>query len=307
MLVMPSLLFLFSVLVGHTNGEQCSTSEYLTIATNSNLEGCTSEVGFGGFSAILTLTKAQIQAVCDSSACMALMDDMRAMNFGNCKIEGTNVSLGTDILDPFAKVCTGSGSVDLSAASISDESIGSAASGSTNSASARTIGWVLIVLGSTMPSLPTFVVVSLTLVKGVIADEECSLQELMSIASNKNVAGCSKAAGFSSMSTISDLTPEQLEAVCGSSACAALMKDTAALELGNCRIPVSKIYLQSDIIDPFTERCSTTEATGSSSSSRSTASNLRTESSSSATNSARKVAFTAVSSIAMVLATVLIV
>ncbi|EGZ09949.1 hypothetical protein PHYSODRAFT_355830 [Phytophthora sojae] len=118
----------------------------------------------------------------------------------------------------------------------------------------------------------------------------------MGIASNKNVAGCSKAAGFSSMSTIADLTPEQLKAVCGSSACATLMKDMAAMGLGDCRIPESKIYLQSDIIDPFNERCSASGSTDSSASSSGsvTSNNLR-DGSSSTTSSAATVAIRCVS------------
>ncbi|KAE8880867.1 hypothetical protein PF005_g29030 [Phytophthora fragariae] len=138
MFFVPSLVAISLVLAGTVNGNQCSTAELLSIAGNSNLDGCTSEVGFGGFAAISALTEEQIKAFCDSTQCIALMEDMRAMDFGNCVIEGTNISLGTDILDPFAKVCSGSGSVDLSASSIDKDSVGSAASG----ASTNAIGWL---------------------------------------------------------------------------------------------------------------------------------------------------------------------
>ncbi|KAG6596105.1 elicitin-like protein INL3B [Phytophthora cinnamomi] len=148
MFSVSSLVAICLVLAGAVNGNQCSTAELLTITGNSNLDGCTSDVGFGGFAAISVLTKKQIQAVCDSSACMRLMDDMRAMNFGNCVIEGTNVSLETDILDPFARVCGGSGSLDISASTIGDEFVGSGASGSSSTSGTPTnaIGWIFTVV-----------------------------------------------------------------------------------------------------------------------------------------------------------------
>lgn len=100
-------------------------------------------MGFGGFSAISALTDEQIKAVCDSSDCMALMDDMRAMDFGDCIIQGTNISLGKDILDPFERVCSGSGSLDLASCSVGDTSVGSTANGSstTSAATALPVYW----------------------------------------------------------------------------------------------------------------------------------------------------------------------
>ncbi|GMF18488.1 unnamed protein product [Phytophthora lilii] len=75
----------------------------------------------------------------------------------------------------------------------------------------------------------------LVLVVGVVnSDDACSTSDLIRIAASPNVAGCSKAAGFNSISTISDLTPEQINAICESSACVALIKDIAAMGLGDC-------------------------------------------------------------------------
>ncbi|GMF18486.1 unnamed protein product [Phytophthora lilii] len=141
---MQSLLVATILALASTaKADQCATSELLTLASNPNLEGCTSAVGFGGFAAISALTEDQIEAVCDSSACLALMDDMRAMGLGDCTIEGTNTSLEIDILDPFKKMCSGSGSVDLASASGSSSTSGA---GTVTVALVSTIPWALVVL-----------------------------------------------------------------------------------------------------------------------------------------------------------------
>ncbi|KAE9277043.1 hypothetical protein PF008_g28945 [Phytophthora fragariae] len=151
-----------------------------------------------------------------------------------------------------------------------------------------------------MPGLFVLVAVSVVLIGATNANEECATSELMGLAANKNIAGCSKAAGgFSSMLTIADLSPGQLKAVCGSRACATLMKGMAAMGFGDCRIPESKIHLQSDIIDPFNEKCSAIGSTDLSSSSSSSSSfvnsnNLREGSFSSGTSSAARLLFVAV-------------
>ncbi|KAE8880863.1 hypothetical protein PF005_g1674 [Phytophthora fragariae] len=147
-----------------------------------------------------------------------------------------------------------------------------------------------------MPGLFVFVVISLVLIGVTNADVECANSELLSIAANKNVAGCSKVAGFSSMSTIANLSSEQLKAVCGSSACVAMMKDLVAMGFGDCRIPDSQIHLQSDIIDPFNNKCSAVGSTDSSSNS---------SSSSSSTSSAAASAFCRISMIMLALVTML--
>ncbi|KAL4118562.1 hypothetical protein PRIC2_010887 [Phytophthora ramorum] len=130
MLWSSPLVVIILALAATVNAEECATSELMTIASSSHLEGCTSTLGFSGFSAISSLSDAQVQKVCETSACMTLMDEMRSMGFGDCTIPGTNISLESDILDPFAKECSGSGSVDLSSGSISEESVGSASGSS---------------------------------------------------------------------------------------------------------------------------------------------------------------------------------
>ncbi|ETL35708.1 hypothetical protein F441_12519 [Phytophthora nicotianae CJ01A1] len=131
---LPWLLAASLTFIATTNAEECSTSELLTIASDTHLEGCTSDVGFGGFSAISALTEEQIKAVCDSSDCIKLMDSMRSMGFGDCIIQGTNISLGKDILDPFERACSGSGSVGLSSSSGGGEVAGGSASASSSAA-----------------------------------------------------------------------------------------------------------------------------------------------------------------------------
>ncbi|TDH72762.1 hypothetical protein CCR75_002531 [Bremia lactucae] len=87
--------------------EECSTTQFLTIAGSVHLEGCTSDIGFRGFEAMSTLSEDQIVAVCVSPQCLKLMDEMRSMNLGDCIIQGTNVALDKDFLDPFKKRCGG--------------------------------------------------------------------------------------------------------------------------------------------------------------------------------------------------------
>ncbi|KAK1940631.1 hypothetical protein P3T76_008082 [Phytophthora citrophthora] len=127
-----SFLFLVLTAISTITAEQCSTTELLTIAGSTHLDGCTSDVGFSGFSSISALSDKQIKAVCDNSDCLKLMDDMRAMALGDCVIPGTNISLESDILDPFKYACSSSGSVDLSSSSVGDGSVGSDASGSSS-------------------------------------------------------------------------------------------------------------------------------------------------------------------------------
>ncbi|OWY93103.1 Elicitin [Phytophthora megakarya] len=136
---MMSLTFLItlSLLAVASNADECSTSQLLTIASSSHLKGCTSDVGFSGLTAIASLSDEQIKAVCGSSACMKLMDDIRAMDFGDCIIQGTNISLGDDFLEPFKKTCSGSGS----STSVEDGSVGSSSTANVATAAAVVI-WV---------------------------------------------------------------------------------------------------------------------------------------------------------------------
>ncbi|KAG2858607.1 hypothetical protein PC129_g5591 [Phytophthora cactorum] len=152
-----------------------------------------------------------------------------------------------------------------------------------------------------MPSLSVAVVISLTLISGVsAADDACATTDLVGIAGSPHVAGCSADAAFSSISTISELTTEQIQVICASSACTALMKDIGALGLGDCRIPETKIYLQTDIIDAFTEKCSALDSSSSSAGSVTT-DNLR-EGSSSVTSSATTLIMRCIATATMALA-----
>ncbi|ETN05831.1 hypothetical protein PPTG_13206 [Phytophthora nicotianae INRA-310] len=154
-----------------------------------------------------------------------------------------------------------------------------------------------------VPSFLAFVAVSMTLIDGASADDACATADLVGIASNPHVAGCSNDAGFSSISTILELTTEQIQVICASSACTSLMKDMTALGLGNCRLPETKIYLQTDIIDAFTERCS---AIDSSSSNDDTVTTDNLRDSSSRTSSATTVVMGYISITTLALAVLLV-
>eukprot|EP00644_Phytophthora_capsici_P018232 jgi/Phyca11/61617/gw1.68.148.1 len=134
-----SFLFVVLTAISTITAEECSTTELMTIAGSTHLNGCTSDVGFSGFSSISALSNEQIQDVCDNSECLKLMDDMRAMGLGNCVIPGTNISLESDILDPFEHACSSTGSVDLSFSSVGDGSVGSALSGSNSAISTSVV------------------------------------------------------------------------------------------------------------------------------------------------------------------------
>ncbi|OWZ03086.1 Elicitin [Phytophthora megakarya] len=104
-----------------------------------------------------------------------------------------------------------------------------------------------------MPSLTSFVVFSLAVARFVSA-EDCSTEALMSVASNSNLANCTADTGVS-IATISTLTHEQLMDVCKSSSCMALMKDVAALKLGDCTIPGSNVTVQTDVLGKVNAMC----------------------------------------------------
>jgi hypothetical protein len=142
-------------LLGAANAEECATAELLSIASNTHLEGCTSAVGFVGFSAIWDLTEEQVKAVCASSDCLALMDAMRSMGFGDCIIAGTSVALNTDILDPFAKACSGSGSTDYSS-SVSVDTVGSSAGESSSTSRASRSATLATLVCTAVVTVTTF-------------------------------------------------------------------------------------------------------------------------------------------------------
>ncbi|KAG3109101.1 hypothetical protein PI124_g12367 [Phytophthora idaei] len=126
---MPSLtsfVLISLALAGSANAEDCSTESLMKLASSTNLAGCTADTGVG-VSSISTLTTDQIMAVCKSSSCMGLMDDVAAANLGDCTIPGSNVSVQSDILDQVTTMCSGSGSVGSMAVGSS-----SSANGSTN-------------------------------------------------------------------------------------------------------------------------------------------------------------------------------
>ncbi|TDH72763.1 hypothetical protein CCR75_002530 [Bremia lactucae] len=107
-----------------------------------------------------------------------------------------------------------------------------------------------------MTSFIALVLITVTFVCRSRASELCSYTALLEVAGNSNIGRCSKGVGLGGLSEMSKLTTKQLEVVCVSTACNALMKEVAALNLGNCRVPKTEIYIQADILDVFAERCS---------------------------------------------------
>ncbi|CAI5708140.1 unnamed protein product [Peronospora effusa] len=142
---LTSLLFVGLAFSSTICAEDCTQSKLLAIASSSYVKGCISKVGLESITSISTLTDEKIKAVCDSSDCMALMDEMRTIIIDDCNIPDTTISLKKDLLDPFKKACSSSGSADLSSSSVGATSVGSTASDSTSSSVSATVlpvSWV---------------------------------------------------------------------------------------------------------------------------------------------------------------------
>nr|ABB55936.1 elicitin-like protein INL3a [Phytophthora infestans] len=123
---MPSLtsfVLIGLALAGSVSAEDCSTEALMKLASSTNLAGCTADTGVS-VSTISTLTMDQVMAVCQSSSCMGLMDDVASANLGDCTIPGSNVSVQSDILDQVWSMCSGSGTMGSMAAGSSSSSNG---------------------------------------------------------------------------------------------------------------------------------------------------------------------------------------
>ncbi|KAG1709375.1 hypothetical protein DVH05_020030 [Phytophthora capsici] len=109
---MPSFtsFALFALAVaGAVNAEDCPLESLASLASSTNLQGCTTDSGIS-VATISALTMDQVMAACTSSSCMGLMNDLKSANLGDCTIPGTNVSVQSDVLDQVATMCSGSGS-----------------------------------------------------------------------------------------------------------------------------------------------------------------------------------------------------
>ncbi|ETM42191.1 hypothetical protein L914_12121 [Phytophthora nicotianae] len=124
MLSLTSSILISLALAGIVSAEDCSTESLMKLASSTNLAGCTADSGVS-VSTISTLTMDQIMAVCSSSSCMGLMDDIAEANLGDCTIPGSTVSVQSDILDQVGSMCSGSGSIGSMA-------VGSSSSSSSN-------------------------------------------------------------------------------------------------------------------------------------------------------------------------------
>ncbi|CAH0513771.1 unnamed protein product [Peronospora belbahrii] len=200
--------------------EMCSTPEWVTISSSPYLQGCTSDVGFGSFVAVSTLTDEKVKAICANSDCVALINDIRTMGFGDCIIPDTDMSLEKDILDPFEEACSAHTSVSSAASASSANSI----------ASAFSISWV---------STLAFVVAALALDIldiSASADDACTKTDMLGISTSPFIAECMSDVGSRGVAAMSELTPEQVAVVCSSSACKGLIKDIEAMGLDDCKI-----------------------------------------------------------------------
>ncbi|KAG7394654.1 hypothetical protein PHYBOEH_004852 [Phytophthora boehmeriae] len=164
-------------------------------------------------------------------------------------------------------------------------------------------------------------------VAGSVHAEECSTEQLMTLAGNKNLATCTSDTGVS-VSNIGVMTADQVKSVCESTACMALLKDVSSL--GDCTMPGTNISVKTDVVDKVSTMCdgsgsmamssgsTATSSTGSStggttvgdesgvsSSSSDNVSGGSSSSSSSSSNSAAATAVGCVSALAFVLVSAL--
>ncbi|CEG41024.1 Elicitin [Plasmopara halstedii] len=99
-----SFVLTIAFIVESVHGNDCSKFSLMKLAFSKNLAGCTSDTGLS-LSTISALTTDQIKEICNSSCCMAFMDDIASANLGDCTIPGKNVSVQSDILDQVAILC----------------------------------------------------------------------------------------------------------------------------------------------------------------------------------------------------------
>ncbi|RLN95837.1 hypothetical protein BBJ28_00000718 [Nothophytophthora sp. Chile5] len=149
-----SLAVVGAALSGLVTAEECALDHLQMILSDANLATCTSDSGLS-LATASSFTTDQVMKVCASSACMALVADVKAMNLGDCTFPNSTIALQTGLLDPITAVCgssgsMGSGSMEMSSSgdtSVGDSStVGSTAadntvggSGSTSTSSAMTL------------------------------------------------------------------------------------------------------------------------------------------------------------------------
>ncbi|KAL3672872.1 hypothetical protein V7S43_002174 [Phytophthora oleae] len=127
---------------------------------------------------------------------------------------------------------------------------------------------------------------SSVLVLASVSAEPCTTKQLTTLAGNKYVTPCTKALGFSEILSLAALSSAQVKMFCASSACMALYDDVLTMGLDNCEILSTGTSLQTDIIDPVTQRCGDgRESTNSTSNSSTDAESSADKASSSSTSS----------------------
>ncbi|KAK1940630.1 hypothetical protein P3T76_008081 [Phytophthora citrophthora] len=158
-----SFTLLALAVAGAVNAEDCPLESLASLASSTNLQGCTTDSGIS-VATISALTMDQIMAACTSSSCMGLMNDLKSANLGDCTIPGSNVSVQSDVLDQVATMCSGSGSAgamatvgssssnsDMTVGDSSGDASGSKVSGtgsSSNSSSTSAAGSVTVGVAS---------------------------------------------------------------------------------------------------------------------------------------------------------------
>ncbi|ETK82319.1 hypothetical protein F441_12523 [Phytophthora nicotianae CJ01A1] len=146
---------------------------------------------------------------------------------------------------------------------------------------------------------------SILVTLGSVNGEDCTVEQLNSVASNSYVAPCAKAMDFSEILSLAALSSDQVKMFCASAPCMKLYEDVRTMGLGDCSIPSTGTSMQKDIIDPVTEACGSSGSSSNSTDS-STDAEVEADEASSTSSSSRISVFVAGYVVAVVLSVVFV-
>ena len=148
-------------------------------------------------------------------------------------------------------------------------------------------------------SVLTALVLLLSFEATVIAELMCPVSTIINFAASPHFIKFSLDCGTRGTPTPSKLSLDEIKVCCDSASCVAFMDEMRAANLGDCRIRVANIRLQTDTLDAFDTNCSAIRLMGCSS--NFTGKNIRDGSSSSATSSAATIAVNWIATIALIM------
>uniref|UniRef100_A0AAV1UQQ8 Elicitin n=1 Tax=Peronospora matthiolae TaxID=2874970 RepID=A0AAV1UQQ8_9STRA len=129
-----ALLLLLALGGGNVRAELvCSTEVLIELGSSPQWAKCVSDTGTKVSPTMSHLSFDEIKVFCDSPACAAFMEQMRATGLGDCRIVGTSSHLISDGPDAFDAKCSAISSTESSGGATANDLRESITSSATSS------------------------------------------------------------------------------------------------------------------------------------------------------------------------------